>query len=70
MLRHWLVRNGTKVTDPMVYITTRDETSLSQLDQVLEGVRKKGWSLKDVFVLEKATSKAHKSLMQMIMETI
>ncbi len=70
MLRHWLVRNGQKVTGKIVYITTRDESSLSQLDQVLDGVRKLEWNIEDVYVIEKATSKSHKKLSQLILERI
>ena len=70
MLRHWLVRNGKHVEDPIVYIKTRDESTLNQLDQVLLGVRELGWKIENVYVIEKATSKAHKTLMQSILENI
>jgi len=66
MLRHWLVRNGSKVTDEMVYVTTRDGNSLSQLDQVLDNIRKREWLIENVFVLEKATKGEYRTLKELL----
>ena len=70
MLRHWLVRNGSHVEDTVVYIKTSDECSDNQLQQILSGIKKLGWELDNVYVIEKATSKAHKPLKQFILENI
>jgi len=66
MLRHWLVKNGTKVTDQTVYIKTSDSVSDSQLDQVIDGIRELGWDLNNVFVLEKATTSEYQHLSKFI----
>ena len=70
MLRHWLVRNGSHVENAIAYVKTNDESPLNQLDQVINGVRDLGWDLNNVYVIEKATSKAHKTLRQFILENI
>ena len=66
MLRHWLVKNGTKVTDKVVYIKTSDKSSDSQLQQVLSGIKELGWKLENVFVLEKATTSEYQHLSKFI----
>ena len=66
MLRHWLVKNGTKVTDSVVYIKTSDKVAGSQLEQILDGIRELGWELDKVFVLEKATTSEYQHLSKFI----
>ena len=69
MLRHWLVRNGKHVQDPIAYIKTRDNGG-NQIDQVLAGIRKLGWDVNNIYVIEKATSKSHKTLKQLVLENM
>ena len=70
MLRHWLVRNGPHVENTVAYVKTSDESPDNQLDQVLDGIKKLGWDLNNVYVIEKATSKAHKPLKQFVLEML
>jgi len=71
MLRHWLVSNGKTIDSETAYISTSDDVSGSQLEQIINGVRKLEWKLEHVFVLEKASGgKAYKTLQQFICENI
>ncbi len=66
MLKHWLVRNGNKVTDPVVYVMTDDQSSEKQVEQVISGILKLGWKLKNVFIIESANNHEYKSLKQFL----
>ncbi len=70
MLRHWLVRNGHHVEDSIAYIKTSDKVAGSQLEQVIDEVNRLEWELSDVYIIEKATSKAYKPLSEFILEKL
>ncbi len=70
MLKHWLVRNGKHVEDEVRYITVHDDNSLSQIDEVLFGIRKAGWKIGTVFVLEDCNKRVDLPLMLLITRSI
>lgn len=70
MLRHWLVRHGVHVGEPVAYIKTDTEKPGCQLEQVCREVIMKGWDINNTYVIETATDKAYKSLSNMILESL